>query len=100
MIRRIILVLLLLLLLPYALTPLYRFVNPVSTLMIGRWITGATVSRDWADLGEMSPALPRAVVGAEDAKFCAHRGIDWDSVRDVIEDAQDGEVVRGGSTIT
>ena len=34
----------------------------------------------------MSPALPRSVVGSEDAKFCSHHGIDWDSVRDVIDD--------------
>lgn len=100
LIRQLLLAALLLLLLPYALTPLYRFINPVSTLMVGRWITGASVSRSWAALGEMSPAAPRAVVAAEDAKFCMHRGIDWDSVRDVIEDAQDGEVTRGGSTIT
>jgi len=100
LIRKILLVVLLLLLLPYLLTPLYRVVNPVSTLMVGRWFTGATVVREWTSLEEIAPVLPRTVVGAEDAKFCTHRGIDWDSVRDVIEDAQDGEVTRGGSTIT
>ena len=40
------------------------------------------------------------MVGAEDAKFCTHHGIDWDSVREVIDDLQDGEAARGGSTIT
>lgn len=100
LIRKLLLVVLLLLLLPYLLTPLYRVVNPVSTLMVGRWFTGATVVREWTSLEEIAPVLPRTVVGAEDAKFCTHRGIDWDSVRDVIEDAQDGEVTRGGSTIT
>lgn len=99
-IRKLLLVVLLLLLLPYLLTPLYRVVNPVSTLMIGRWLTGAGVMREWTDLDEIAAVLPRTVVGAEDAKFCTHRGIDWDSVRDVIEDAQEGEVTRGGSTIT
>ncbi len=48
----------------------------------------------------ISPALPRSVVGAEDAKFCSHRGIDWGALREVIDDAEDGEVTRGGSTIT
>src|ERR1700709_2689145 len=47
----------------------------------------------------MSPALPRAVVASEDAKFCSHRGVDWDALRDVIDDAEDGEMTRGGSTI-
>src|SRR3954449_13164462 len=91
---------LLLALLPYLVVPLYRFGHPVSTLMTWRWLTGAPVSRQWIDLLAMSPALPRSVVAAEDAKFCDHRGIDWDALRDVIDDAGDGEVARGGSTIT
>ena len=40
------------------------------------------------------------MVASEDAKFCSHHGIDWDALRDVIDDAEDGEVARGGSTIT
>ena len=47
-----------------------------------------------------SPSLPRAVVAAEDAKFCSHHGIDWGALREVIDDAEDGEAARGGSTIT
>lgn len=100
LIRAVVLVVLGLVLLPYALTPLYSTGHPVSTLMIGRYLTGDPVTRTWVDLGEMSEALPRSVVAAEDAKFCFHHGIDWDSVRTIIEDAQDGEVARGGSTIT
>lgn len=89
-----------LVLLPYALTPLYNLGHPVSTLMIGRFLSGQSVTRTWVDLDAIAPALPRSVVAAEDAKFCAHSGIDWDSVQDIIEDAQEGEVSRGGSTIT
>src|SRR3954466_11476810 len=91
---------LLALLLPYVLTPLYRAGHPVSTLMAWRWISGAPVLRQWVDLASMSPALPRSVVASEDAKFCGHRGIDWDALRDVLDDAEDGEVARGGSSIT
>ncbi|EKS37336.1 monofunctional biosynthetic peptidoglycan transglycosylase [Afipia broomeae] len=100
LIRMVLLGVLGLVLLPYVLTPLYGSGHPVSTLMIGRYLTGQTVTRKWVDLDEMSEALPRSVVAAEDAKFCFHHGIDWDSVRNIIEDAQDGEVARGGSTIT
>ena len=100
LIRAVALVVLGLVLLPYVLTPLYSSGHPVSTLMIGRYLTGETVTRKWVDLDDMSEALPRSVVAAEDAKFCFHHGIDWDSVRNIIEDAQDGEVARGGSTIT
>src|SRR5258708_32417852 len=68
--------------------------------MAARWITGAPVSRQGVDLASMSPALPRSVVASEDAKFCSHHGIDWNALRDAIDDAEDGEVARGGSTIT
>jgi monofunctional biosynthetic peptidoglycan transglycosylase len=94
------LIVLAVLLLPYVLAPLYRAGHPVSTLMVWRYLTGAPVSRQWIDFSAMSPWLPRSVVVAEDAKFCSHHGIDWDALRDVIDDADDGEVTRGGSTIT
>jgi monofunctional glycosyltransferase len=98
--RILIVIVLVVLLLPYLLTPLYSIGHPVSTLMAWRWLRGAPVSRQWIDFNRLAPALPRSVVASEDAKFCSHHGIDWDAVRDVIDDAEDGEVTRGGSTIT
>src|SRR3984893_5759679 len=68
--------------------------------MIWRTLTGAPVSRQWIDLAAVSPLLARSVVAAEDANFCSHHGIDWNALRNVIDDAEDGEVTRGGSTIT
>ena len=88
------------LLLPYLLTPFYRTGHPASALMAWRHITGAPVSRQWVDLTAMASSMPRSVVASEDAKFCTHHGIDWDALQDVIDDAQEGEVTRGGSTIT
>ena len=98
--RNLLLMLLAVLLLPDLLAPLYRVGHPVSTLMAWRWLTGAPVSRQWIDIAAIAPALPSSVVASEDAKFCIHHGIDWDALRDVIDDAEDGEVTRGGSTIT
>src|ERR1700694_180144 len=98
--RNLLLILLCGVLLPYLLAPLYRTGHPVSTLMAWRWLTGAPVSRQWIDFSAISPSLPRSVVASEDAKFCSHHGIDWDALRDVIDDAEEGEVTRGGSTIT
>jgi len=94
------LILLAALLLPYLVTPLYRTGHPVSTLMLWRWVTGKPLSRQWIDFNAISPSLPRSVVAAEDAQFCSHHGIDWGALQDVIDDAEDGEVTRGGSTIT
>ena len=94
------LILLVVLLLPYLVAPFYRVGHPVSTLMAWRWLKGAPVSRQWIDFGAISPALPRSVVGSEDAKFCSHHGVDWGALQDAIDDAEDGEPARGGSTIT
>jgi monofunctional biosynthetic peptidoglycan transglycosylase len=68
--------------------------------MAWRYLTGAPMSRQWVGISAISPYLPRSVVAAEDAKFCSHHGIDWDALREVIDDAEEGEVTRGGSTIT
>ena len=56
--RAVIIMILVVLLLPYLLTPIYRFVNPVSTLMLGRWVTGKRVERVWVPLSAISPVLP------------------------------------------
>src|SRR4030081_177398 len=99
-IRTLVLVVLVVLLLPYLLAPLYRAGPPVSTLTARRGLTGAPMSRQWIDFNAIPSSLPRSVVASEDAKFCSHHGIDWDALRDVIDEADDGEVTRGGSTIT
>ncbi len=88
------------LLLPYLVAPFYRTGHPASALMAWRHLTGAPVSRQWVDLAAMAASLPRSVVASEDAKFCTHRGVDWGALREVIDDAEDGEPSRGGSTIT
>jgi monofunctional biosynthetic peptidoglycan transglycosylase len=94
------LILLAALLLPYLVTPLYRIGHPVSTLMVWRWLTGKQVARQWIDFSAISPHLPRSVVAAEDAHFCEHHGVDWGALREAIDDAQEGEGIRGASTIT
>jgi monofunctional biosynthetic peptidoglycan transglycosylase len=100
LLKRAVIVLVVVLLLPYLLAPLYRFVDPVSTLMLWRWMTFARVERTWTPLATISPALPRAVMIAEDARFCAHRGVDFSELRNAMEDAEDLSEMRGGSTIT
>jgi monofunctional biosynthetic peptidoglycan transglycosylase len=93
-------VVLVILALPYLLTPLYHLFNPVPAVTIWRKVSGARVERIWVPLTAISPALPRAVLVAEDARFCTHRGIDFGELRAAIEDADDFAEMRGGSTIT
>ena len=92
-------ILVLLALIPLILVPIYAFVPPVSTVMIGRWLTGKPVTRIWKPLEQISPNLVRAVIAAEDARFCSHRGVDWIEVNHAIEDADDLGAARGASTI-
>jgi monofunctional biosynthetic peptidoglycan transglycosylase len=94
------LALLVVLLIPYLLAPLYRVVNPVSTLMLARWATGARVERHFVAIDRIAPALPIAVIAAEDGRFCRHRGVDWQEIRDRLEDVDDISAARGVSTIT
>jgi monofunctional glycosyltransferase len=93
-------VVLIVLLLPYLLAALYRFVEPVSTPMLWRWLTGARVERVVVPLRRIAPALPLAVIVAEDGSFCRNRGIDLGAMREALEQADDIGEARGGSTIT
>lgn len=79
---------------------LYRFAPPVSTLMLARYVTFSHVERDYVPLSAMGRALPRAVVTAEDAKFCTHHGVDWEALYDVVSEADADGPARGASTIT
>lgn len=77
---------------------LYRFVPVPSTLMLGRWLTLQPVERQWVPLERISPNLIRAVIAAEDQRFCSHAGVDWVELNAVLED-EDGPS-RGASTLT
>ena len=92
--------LLIFILLPYVLTPLYLVVRPVSTPMLWRYLTGQPVDRIYRPLGDIAPALPRTVIASEDARFCLHRGVDWRGLRELLNEAEDFDDLRGGSTIT
>ncbi|WP_029003632.1 monofunctional biosynthetic peptidoglycan transglycosylase [Azorhizobium doebereinerae] len=93
-------IVLVLVLAPLVLAILYNVVNPVSTLMIGRWLTGARVERVWTPIDRMSPILVRTVVASEDARFCRHWGVDVGEIRAAIAKADDDvEDARGASTI-
>ena len=80
-------------------TLLYGAVSPVSTLMLGRWLTGRAVERTSVPLEAISPHLPLAVIASEDSRFCDHSGVDWDAIRTVVEEADEDGPARGASTV-
>jgi monofunctional glycosyltransferase len=89
------------LLIPYLIAPLYRFVDPVSMPMLWRYITGARVERIFVPIDHIAPALPLAVIVAEDGSFCHNHGIDLGAMREALEQSDDDVgISRGGSTIT
>lgn len=87
---------------PLILTLVYAlpFVHPVSTLMAGDLVTLKGYDRRWVDMEEIAPVLVHSVIMSEDGQFCAHWGIDLRELGGVIDDAVDGEPVRGASTLT
>ena len=100
LLRRIGYAILILLLLPYLIAPLYLFITPISTPMLWRTLTGQRVVRITMPLDAISPAVPTAVIASEDQRFCSHGGIDWNELRKAVGDAEDVDDLRGGSTIT
>jgi monofunctional biosynthetic peptidoglycan transglycosylase len=94
-------VVLALLLIPYAIAPFYRVIDPVSTPMLWRWLSGARIERIWVPLDRIAPVLPLTVILAEDASFCRNRGIDLGAIREVLQHSDDDLAAsRGASTIT
>jgi monofunctional biosynthetic peptidoglycan transglycosylase len=98
--RGLALALLTLILLPYLITPFYALGEPPSTLMIWRRMIGERVERIYVPLAHISPNLQRAVIVAEDGRFCSHYGVDFAEIQDAVVEADSLEDMRGGSTIT
>ena len=55
---------------------------------------------EWVNWPNLGSSVPLAVVASEDQKFPSHSGFDLDSIRDAIDDSQNGERLRGASTIS
>lgn len=85
---------------PYALIPVYRFIDPpFSSLMVRQSLNGVSIHKRWVDIDHISPSLVRSVILAEDASFCQHWGVDWGEVRDALARAKKGRKPRGASTL-
>ena len=80
---------------------------PATPLMLWRWVNGVGVTseqwfwrRDWVALDKLPKVIPQAVIASEDNRYCIHGGVDWLAVQQVYEEWQDGEGLRGASTIS
>lgn len=75
------------------------FLRPISTLMIAEYVQGTHVTRYWRSLEQISPHVMRALVAAEDGRFCEHHGVDWKAMRQAVQDAVEDDGGHGASTI-
>ena len=102
MIRRVFFIILkliaLFVVLSFLATVLYRFVPvPVTATML---MDENGITKDWEPLEEIDPNLVRAVIGAEDSKFCSHDGFDTEAIASAMARNAQGGRIRGGSTIS
>ena len=85
-----------------------RFVPPpTSAFMLERhlaaWHAGErnfTIKYHWVPWQDVAPALPIALIAAEDQKFPFHHGFDVQAIQDALDEADEGERLRGASTIS
>ena len=60
-----------------------------------------SIRQQWIPYSRVSPFLRRAVIVTEDAAFFDHDGIDLDEIKASMEkNWEEGQLLRGGSTIT
>ena len=87
---------------PVAVVIAYRILPPpITFLMVERLFEGKGLDHRWRSLAQMSPALPRAAIAAEDARFCQHHGFDFDAMQKALaHDEKRPGRLRGGSTIS
>ena len=86
---------------PVVAVAVYRFAPPpVTFLMVQRAFEGRGFERRWVPIEKISPSLVRAVIAAEDARFCEHHGFDLKAIEKAMAANAAGKKLRGGSTIS
>lgn len=80
---------------------LYAFVPPpITATMIADRATGRSLQREWMPLEQIDPDMARAVIAAEDSKFCSHDGFDYEAIGAAYIEAKTGGRRRGASTVS
>lgn len=76
----------------------FRFIPvPVTATML---MDERGITKDWEPLSNIDRNLVRAVIAAEDGKFCQHQGFDREAIEQAIRRNAEGGRIRGGSTIS
>ncbi|MDA7787881.1 monofunctional biosynthetic peptidoglycan transglycosylase [Sphingomonadaceae bacterium] len=81
-----------------ALVILFKFVPVPFTATMA--MDANSVTKDWEPLSNIDRNMVRAVIAAEDSKFCSHGGFDQEAIENAIRRNAEGGRIRGGSTIS
>ena len=77
---------------------MFRFVPlPTTAFMLQ---SPYPVTQKWISIDKLPSHMPLAVVASEDQRFPLHYGVDFTAIAKAIEQYDDGEGLRGASTIT
>ncbi len=86
----------------------FRFLPPpTSAFMVERRIAASlhgeknfSLTYRWTAWPGISPELPIAIVASEDQKFPFHHGFDVQAIEEAMDEADEGDRLRGASTIS
>lgn len=77
---------------------LFRFINPPTTAFMLQ--SPYPVQHQWVALSALPDHVSLAFVAAEDQRFVVHHGLDFTAISNAITEYDDGNGLRGASTIT
>ncbi len=92
---------------PLVVVLLLRWIPPPTTAFMVQSVQAHGDTPEWAGTGyrwtawdDIAPYAGLAVIAAEDQRFPDHNGFDVDAIRAALDDAMQGERLRGASTIS
>lgn len=77
---------------------IFRFVPPPTTAFMLQ--SDYPVKQHWISIDKLAPHVPLAVVASEDQRFPTHYGVDFTAITQALSQYDDGDGLRGASTIT
>lgn len=86
---------------------LYRFVPvPLTPLMVIRSLESlggdhfVGIEKDWVPMEDISPAVQKAILKAEDYRFFEHNGFDYEAIQKAMKFNQTHKRKKGASTVS
>jgi monofunctional glycosyltransferase len=72
----------------------------ITPTIIGQWLGGKSIHKEWVSLPRISEAAQKAVIAKEDQDFGEHLGFDLDEIEEAVEHNKTHKNKRGASTIS